>query len=129
MTSEPILAGADIGHSGPVVQLQGIKKSFGIVEVLHGVDLSVRAGEHVVIFGPSGSGKSTVLRTINLLEQPSEGSVRVFGVEYGPGPLAPWREARKPGRAAPAGRHGLPAVQPLPAPDRARQRRAARSAR
>ena len=88
MTSEPTLAGADIGHSGPVVQLQGIKKSFGIVEVLHGVDLSVRAGEHVVIFGPSGSGKSTVLRTINLLEQPSEGSVRVFGVEYGPGPIA-----------------------------------------
>ncbi len=71
------------------MQLQGIKKSFGIVEVLHGIDLSVSAGQHVVIFGPSGSGKSTVLRTINLLEQPSEGSVRVFGVEYGPGPLAP----------------------------------------
>jgi ABC-type polar amino acid transport system ATPase subunit len=88
MTSEPTLAGADVGHSGPVVQLQGIKKSFGLVEVLHGVDLSVRAGEHVVIFGPSGSGKSTVLRTINLLEQPSEGSVRVLGVEYGPGPVA-----------------------------------------
>ncbi len=42
-------------------------------------------GEHVVIFGPSGSGKSTLLRTINLLEEPSEGSVRVLGVEYGPG--------------------------------------------
>jgi ABC-type polar amino acid transport system ATPase subunit len=89
MTSETILAGADLGHRGPAVQLQGIKKSFGIVEVLHGINLSVSAGQHVVIFGPSGSGKSTVLRTINLLEQPSEGSVRVFGVEYGPGPLAP----------------------------------------
>jgi ABC-type polar amino acid transport system ATPase subunit len=88
MTSEQYLTGADIGQSGPVVQLQGIRKSFGIVEVLHGVDLSVRAGEHVVIFGPSGSGKSTVLRTINLLEQPSEGSVRILGVEYGPGPIA-----------------------------------------
>ena len=74
------------GHFGGqvVVQLQGIKKSFGHVEVLHGVDLTVHAGEHVVIFGPSGSGKSTVLRTINLLEEPSEGSVRVLGVEYGP---------------------------------------------
>ena len=57
----------------------------GTTEVLHGVDLTVHAGEHVVIFGPSGSGKSTVLRTINLLEEPSEGSVRVLGVEYGPG--------------------------------------------
>jgi ABC-type polar amino acid transport system ATPase subunit len=69
----------------PVVELRGIKKAFGTVEVLHGVDLAVHAGEHVVIFGPSGSGKSTLLRTINLLEEPSEGSVRVLGVEYGPG--------------------------------------------
>jgi ABC-type polar amino acid transport system ATPase subunit len=68
-----------------VVELRGIKKSFGTKEVLHGVDLTVHAGEHVVIFGPSGSGKSTLLRTINLLEEPSEGSVRVLGVEYGPG--------------------------------------------
>jgi ABC-type polar amino acid transport system ATPase subunit len=68
-----------------VVELRGIKKSFGPKEVLHGVDLTVHAGEHVVIFGPSGSGKSTLLRTINMLEEPSEGSVRVLGVEYGPG--------------------------------------------
>src|SRR3954471_15703983 len=71
--------------SSVVVELRGIKKSFGTKEVLHGVDLTVHAGEHVVIFGPSGSGKSTLLRTINLLEEPSEGSVRVLGVEYGPG--------------------------------------------
>jgi ABC-type polar amino acid transport system ATPase subunit len=89
MTSEQNLTGAGPGQSSPVVQLQGIRKSFGTVEVLHGVDLSVHAGQHVVIFGPSGSGKSTVLRTINLLEQPSEGSVRILGVEYGPGTLAP----------------------------------------
>ena len=68
-----------------VVQLEGIRKSFGKNEVLHGVDLSVHQGEHVVIFGPSGSGKSTLLRTINLLEEPDAGSVRIFGVEYGPG--------------------------------------------
>jgi ABC-type polar amino acid transport system ATPase subunit len=71
--------------SAAVVELRGIKKSYGQKEVLHGVDLTVHAGEHVVIFGPSGSGKSTLLRTINLLEEPSEGSVRVLGVEYGPG--------------------------------------------
>ena len=68
-----------------VVELRGIRKSFGTNEVLHGIDLTVEAGQHVVIFGPSGSGKSTVLRTINLLEEPSDGSVRVLGVEYGPG--------------------------------------------
>ena len=68
-----------------VVQLTGIRKSFGDNEVLGGVDLTVAAGEHVVIFGPSGSGKSTLLRTINLLEQPSAGSLRVLGREYGHG--------------------------------------------
>jgi len=68
-----------------VVELRGIRKSFGETEVLHGVDLTVHAGEHVVVFGPSGSGKSTLLRTINLLEEPNAGSVRVLGVEYGPG--------------------------------------------
>jgi len=53
--------------------------------VLRGVDLTVTRGEHVCVFGPSGSGKSTLLRTINLLEEPQRGSVRILGVEYGPG--------------------------------------------
>src|ERR1700722_7048969 len=68
----------------PVVQIEGLRKSFGSNEVLCGIDLEVRAGEHVVVFGPSGSGKSTLLRTINLLDQPSDGSLRVLGTEYGP---------------------------------------------
>jgi ABC-type polar amino acid transport system ATPase subunit len=85
--SQPQPAGSEAEMTGQevVVELRGIRKSFGTNEVLHGVDLTVQAGQHVVIFGPSGSGKSTVLRTINLLEEPSEGSVRVLGVEYGPG--------------------------------------------
>ncbi len=69
---------------GAVVELRGIRKRFGSLEVLRGVDLTVHAGEHVVIFGPSGSGKSTLLRTMNLLEPPDSGSLRVAGVEYGP---------------------------------------------
>src|SRR3954469_25362872 len=68
-----------------VVELTGIRKSFGDNEVLRGVDLTVHAGEHVVIFGPSGSGKSTLLRTINLLEPPTAGSVVVDGLEYAHG--------------------------------------------
>jgi len=86
-----------------VVELKGIKKSFGSVEVLHGVDLKVHSGEHVVIFGPSGSGKSTLLRTINLLEEPSAGSVRVLGVEYGPG--LPGERAEKRGGPLQLRRH------------------------
>ncbi|MDO8209025.1 amino acid ABC transporter ATP-binding protein [Conexibacter sp. CPCC 206217] len=68
-----------------LVELTGIRKSFGPNEVLKGVDLAVQRGEHVVIFGPSGSGKSTLLRTINLLEEPNAGSLKLDGVEYGPG--------------------------------------------
>jgi len=68
-----------------VVELRGIRKSFGQHEVLCGVDLTVHTGEHVVVFGPSGSGKSTLLRTINLLEEPTAGSLKFEGVEYGPG--------------------------------------------
>ena len=69
MTTEPLpRTGTEV-----VVELRGIKKSFGSTEVLHGVDLTIHTGEHVVIFGPSGSGKSTLLRTINLLEEPHRG--------------------------------------------------------
>ncbi|QIG45736.1 amino acid ABC transporter ATP-binding protein [Nocardioides anomalus] len=68
-----------------MVKIRGLRKSFGPLEVLKGIDLDVHQGEHVVLFGPSGSGKSTVLRSINLLEPPDHGSVCVDGVEYGPG--------------------------------------------
>ncbi|MFJ4656262.1 amino acid ABC transporter ATP-binding protein [Nocardia sp. NPDC088792] len=61
------------------VELRGIRKSFGALEVLGGVDLAVRPGEVAVILGPSGSGKSTLLRTINHLEQVDAGTVRVGG--------------------------------------------------
>ena len=80
----------------PVVRIRGLRKSFGTLEVLHGIDLDVHAGEHVVLFGPSGSGKSTVLRSINLLEEPNAGSVCVDGVEYGPG--IPGEKSVKRGR-------------------------------
>ena len=71
--------------TGPVVRLQGIHKWFDDNHVLRGVDAAVERGQHVVVFGPSGSGKSTLLRTINLLEEPQQGSVSILGVEYGPG--------------------------------------------
>jgi ABC-type polar amino acid transport system ATPase subunit len=69
----------------PIVALAGLRKSFGSLEVLKGIDLEVHPGEHVVLFGPSGSGKSTLLRSINLLEVPTAGSLIVDGKEYAKG--------------------------------------------
>jgi polar amino acid transport system ATP-binding protein len=64
----------------PVLELYGLRKSYGAVEVLKGVDLVVREGEMVFIIGSSGSGKSTLLRCCNRLEEPSDGAVIVEGV-------------------------------------------------
>lgn len=64
---------------GAMVELRGVHKSFGTLEVLRGVDLIVRTGEVTAIIGPSGSGKSTLLRTINHLEKVDRGLVLVDG--------------------------------------------------
>jgi polar amino acid transport system ATP-binding protein len=61
----------------PMVQLKGIHKRFGELEVLRGVDLEIARGEVVCVLGPSGSGKSTLLRCVNLLEPPEEGDIHL----------------------------------------------------
>ncbi|MFF9687486.1 amino acid ABC transporter ATP-binding protein [Streptomyces sp. NPDC014623] len=67
--------------SGPAIDVRGLRKSFGTLEVLAGIDFSVARGEVVCVIGPSGSGKSTLLRCVNLLEEPTSGTVTVAGVE------------------------------------------------
>ena len=64
-----------------ILDVVGLRKSFGHVEVLKGVDLKVRSRELVFVIGPSGSGKSTLLRCCNRLEEPSSGSIRVEGID------------------------------------------------
>jgi polar amino acid transport system ATP-binding protein len=64
-----------------ILDVTGLRKSFGQLEVLKGVDLKVRPRELVFVIGPSGSGKSTLLRCCNRLEEPSSGSIRVEGVD------------------------------------------------
>ena len=66
---------------GAAIEIRGLRKSFGALEVLKGIDFHVDPGEVVCVIGPSGSGKSTLLRCINLLEQPTSGTVTVNGVE------------------------------------------------
>ena len=62
-----------------VFQISNLKKSFGQVEVLRGIDMEVSAGEVVAIIGSSGSGKSTFLRCLNLLETPTSGAICYHG--------------------------------------------------
>lgn len=65
----------------PAIEVVGLHKSFGDLEVLKGVDLTVAPGQVVCVIGPSGSGKSTLLRCVNRLEEPTSGSVRIEGID------------------------------------------------
>ena len=65
----------------PILDLQGVRKSFGALEALKGIDLLVERQELVFIIGPSGSGKSTLLRCCNRLEEPTAGQVLVDGID------------------------------------------------
>jgi polar amino acid transport system ATP-binding protein len=63
----------------PLLRARNVRKRFGHLEVLKGIDLDVHPGEVVVILGPSGSGKSTFLRSVNHLERIDAGSISVAG--------------------------------------------------
>ena len=67
--------------STPAIEIAGLGKWFGQVQVLRGVNLSVASGERVVILGPSGSGKSTLIRCVNGLERFEEGRIAIGGVD------------------------------------------------
>lgn len=63
----------------PVLEVRNIRKSFGNVEVLKGIDFTLEKGGALSIIGSSGSGKTTLLRCLNFLERPDEGSIKVNG--------------------------------------------------
>jgi ABC-type polar amino acid transport system ATPase subunit len=75
-----------VSTPGNLLELNDVHKSFGHIEVIKGITLTIRKGEHVVIFGPSGGGKSTVLRMMNLLELPNSGTVSFEGRQCFPHP-------------------------------------------
>ena len=64
-----------------IIRTENLKKNFGKLEVLKGIDLTVMKGEVISIIGPSGGGKSTFLRCLNLLEIPDEGKIYFDGVD------------------------------------------------
>jgi len=64
-----------------VISVKGLKKDFGEIKVIRGIDMEIEKGDVVCIIGPSGSGKSTFLRCLNLLEKPNGGSVCFEGTD------------------------------------------------
>ena len=86
-----------------LIEVSGLRKSFGDTEVLQGVDFTAESGTVTVLLGPSGSGKTTILRSMNVLETPDAGLVRIgdASVDFGspPGGKAAYRRAVKALRA------------------------------
>lgn len=74
-----VKASGQTGASGeaPAIEVRALRKSFGSLEVLTGIDFTVARGEVVCVIGPSGSGKSTLLRCVNRLEEPTSGTILV----------------------------------------------------
>ena len=64
----------------PIIQVRGLRKTYGDLVVLRDIDLDVRASERLVVIGPSGSGKSSLLRCLNYLTEPDAGSIVIDGV-------------------------------------------------
>ena len=64
-----------------MIDIKGIKKSFGSLDVLKGIDLTIDRGEVVSIVGPSGAGKTTLLQIIGTLDRPDEGTVCIDGID------------------------------------------------
>lgn len=71
----------DVKEQDTMIRVEGLEKQFGDISVLRGITTDIQRGEVVVIIGPSGCGKSTFLRCLNLLEQPTGGSIYLGDTE------------------------------------------------
>ena len=94
------------------VRVAGLRKRYGDVTAVDGVDLEIKRGEFFTMLGPSGSGKTTTLRVIAGFERPDEGTVELRG-----------RDVSQPAAVRARREHRLPGLRALPAHDRAGERR------
>ncbi|MEO8748808.1 MAG: amino acid ABC transporter ATP-binding protein [Allobranchiibius sp.] len=83
-------------YTGDLVQVEGLRKSFGDNEVLSDISLSVGSGSVTVVLGPSGSGKTTLLRSLNALEIPDAGTVQIADTRVDFSSITPGRGGRLP---------------------------------
>ena len=81
MSDEIVRAAGAQDERTDIIVCRDVHKWFGQLHVLRGIDMTVKSGEVLVIFGPSGSGKSTFIRTINRLEEHQRGEIFVDGIE------------------------------------------------
>ena len=79
--SDPTAARGTSQAAIPAIEVAGVRKAFGQVTALDGVDLTVRAGTLTALLGPNGAGKTTLVRIIATLARPDAGRVRVFGFD------------------------------------------------
>lgn len=84
-------SGSPGGGAAPAIEARGLARRYGPVGAVEPLDLSIAAGESVVLFGPNGAGKSTLLRLLATLIRPTAGSLRLFGVDAASGDAAPLR--------------------------------------
>jgi putative spermidine/putrescine transport system ATP-binding protein len=80
-TQAPASAGSDAAVGAPAVRLTGIRRTYGDVVAIAGLDLDIAEGEFFTLLGPSGSGKTTTLRVIAGFERPDTGRVELAGVD------------------------------------------------
>lgn len=95
-----------------IISVQNLCKYFkkDAIRALDGISVDIRQGDVIAAIGPSGSGKSTFLRSLNLLETPTSGSILFHGVDI-------TQKKVNIDQLRPEDGHGLPAFQPLPAQD------------
>jgi ABC-type polar amino acid transport system ATPase subunit len=91
----------------PLIEIRGLSKRFGAVEVLHQVSLTIHKGQTVAVIGPSGSGKTTLLRCINLLEEFEQGEIVFDGQPIGYRAEAGGHRRRLPERDRAAARSNI----------------------